>query len=341
MSTGLSLLGGTLLIAVAAIATAGLIAALRPLLRRYALARPNARSSHAEPTPQGAGLAIILMPIVWLLALAWLDGTLTVAWPLQLALALALLAVTGAFDDIRPLPVVVRLTIQLVAAALVVLAVPGDARIFPVLPHWLETAGMVIGLIWFINLTNFMDGIDGITVVEIVSVCTGLILIAAMTNTAGGDAVTPLAVVLVGALVGFAPYNKHVASVFMGDVGSLPIGALTGWMLIVIGAEGNLAAVMLLPLYYIADTTTTLYRRWRNGEKLHHAHRTHYYQLAVQRGFSVPEVNNRIFGLNIVLILLALLSVEMDSVVVDATTLIAGLILTAALLRHFERGRNV
>lgn len=341
MSTGLSLLGGVTLIAAAAVTTGGLIAALKPVLRRYALARPNARSSHAEPTPQGAGLAIILMPIVCLLALALFDGGAVTGWRLQLAFALAMLAVTGAFDDIRPLPVVLRLIIQLAAAALVVLSIPSDARVFPVIPQWLEITGMVLGLVWFINLTNFMDGIDGITVVEIVSICTGIILIAAMTDSAGGASVTPLAVVLIGALIGFAPYNKHVASVFMGDVGSLPIGALTGWMLIVIGAEGNLAAALLLPLYYLADATTTLYRRWRNGEKVQDAHRTHYYQLAVQRGFTVPEVNNRIFGLNIVLILLSLLSVEMNSIVVDVTTLMAGLILTAALLRHFERGRNV
>jgi len=85
--------------------------------------------------------------------------------------------------------------------------------------------------------------------------------------------------------------------------------------------------------------TVTLVRRMRRGERLHQAHRCHSYQLAVQRGFRVPEVTNRIFGLNIALILLALLSVELRSTIVDVVAVSTGVILTAALLRHFERGR--
>ena len=125
----------------------------------------------------------------------------------------------------------------------------------------------------------------------------------------------------------------------MGDVGSLPIGALVGWMLIVVAGDGNIAAAILLPMYYLADATVTLVRRMRRGERLYEAHRSHSYQLAVQRGFRVPEVTNRIFGLNIALILLALLSVELQSTVGDIVAVGTGAVLTAALMRHFERGR--
>lgn len=338
LASGLNILGGLGLALSAAVVSGLLISALMPLLRRYALARPNARSSHTVPTPQGAGIAIIAIPIV-ILIFGYLSQGQD-QWQLLLAAGLVLLALTGAIDDVHPLPVFLRLLVQLVSAYLVVIARPEPVQILPLLPHWLETAVLVIGLVWFINLTNFMDGIDGITVVQKSCVSLGVVLLLAIVASPAGSYVGPVAIGLLGALVGFIPFNKHVASAFMGDVGSLPIGALTGWMLIVVAAEGYVAAALLLPMYYIADATVTLYRRWKRGEKLHEAHRSHFYQVAVQRGFLVPEVTNRILGLNIALGLLAFVSVEAGSAVVDIAVVLVGVILTAALMRHFDRGRN-
>ncbi|MGI9425336.1 MAG: MraY family glycosyltransferase [Hyphomicrobiaceae bacterium] len=341
MSASLSMVGSLVLVAGSAALTATLIAALKPVLRRYALARPNARSSHSTPTPQGAGIAIISIPVLLLVSIWVLGLTSDASWPIALACGLTLLAGTGVFDDIYSLPVAVRLLVQFLAAAIIVLSLPGDAQILPLLPAWLEAVGLILGLVWFVNLTNFMDGIDGITVVQMLCVATGIVLIASVVGTPAINAAVPVALALAGGLIGFAPYNRHVASVFMGDVGSLPIGALVGWMLILLAREGYVAAALLLPMYYLADSTTTLYRRWHRGERLHQAHRSHFYQLAVQHGFRVPEVTNRIFVLNVALILFAILSVELRSPVVDIAVLCAGAILTAALLRHFERGRDV
>ena len=338
LASGLNIISGLGLALSAAVVSAVMIAALMPLLRRYALARPNARSSHAVPTPQGAGAAIIAVPIV-ILAFGYLTQDQG-EWQLLLAAGLAVLALTGGIDDVWPLPVWLRLLVQVLSAYLVVIARPEVVQIFPLLPSWLETAGLVLGLVWFINLTNFMDGIDGITVVQKSCVSLGVVLLLAIVASPAGNYVGPVAIGLLGALVGFIPFNKHVASAFMGDVGSLPIGALTGWMLIVVAADGHIAAALLLPMYYIADATVTLYRRWNRGEKLHEAHRSHFYQLVVQRGFLVPEVTNRILGLNVALGLLAFLSVEARSPVIDITVVVVGLMLTAALMRHFDRGRN-
>ena len=338
MSTGLSLAGGVLLLVAAALATVIMIIAAMPYLQKYALARPNARSSHTIPTPQGAGIAIVATMIVLLLALAMFGGS--GLWAILLTIALAALAAIGAIDDIRPLPVRLRLVVQFAAATLVLFAVPEEFRIFSFLPGWLEAAGLAVGMVWFINLTNFMDGIDGITVVEMISISTGIVLVHQVADTTGTISISIIAVGLIGALLGFAPFNRHVASVFMGDVGSLPIGALVGWLRTVLAGEGFVAAALLLPMYYLGDATTTLYRRWRRGERLREAHRSHFYQLAVQRGFRVPDVTNCIFALNVVLILLALLTVQVRSTSLDIACLIAGALLTAALLRHFERGRD-
>ncbi len=334
--------GGALLIIAAALATALMIKAAMPVLRRYALARPNARSSHTVPTPQGGGMAIVLTIVALLIGIAIFGShEASPGWAIMLAVVLILLAVIGAVDDIHALPVTVRLVVQFVAAALVVSAIPDEFRILVFLPGWLEVFGLTVGMVWFINLTNFMDGIDGITVVEMISISAGIVLIHNLAGTPATTFTSVVAIGLIGALLGFAPFNRHVAHVFMGDVGSLPVGALVGWMLIVIAGEGFIAAALLLPMYYLFDATITLYRRWRRGEKLHEAHRSHFYQLAVQHGFRVPDVTNCIFGLNVALILLALLTVQFRSVTVDLACLIAGAILTAALLRHFERGRYV
>src|SRR5215218_4089730 len=144
-----------------------LIVLLKPLLRRYALARPNARSSHRVPTPQGGGIAVLAAAVAVALAAAASTGvpaSLTVA-----VIAAFGLALVGAVDDIRPLPAAPRLALQLVAVGAVVVA--SDLRIAPdLVPLWLERAVLVVAGGWFINLVNFMDGLDWITVAEMVPI---------------------------------------------------------------------------------------------------------------------------------------------------------------------------
>ena len=98
---------------------------------------------------------------------------------------------------------------------------------------------------------------------------------------------TLVALALCGAMIGFAPFNRPVARLFLGDVGSLPIGLLLGWLLVVLAGSGHFAAALLLPLYYLADATITLLRRLANGEPVWQAHRSHFYQRAMDNGFSV------------------------------------------------------
>ena len=146
-----------------------LIVALGPLLRRYALARPNARSSHETPTPQGGGIAVLGGAVLAIAGAGFILGV--DVWSLAPALAAAaVLAVVGAVDDIRLLPAGPRLALQAVAVAAVVLATGPDVRIVPALPQAVETAALVLAVIWFVNLVNFMDGLDWMTVAEVVPV---------------------------------------------------------------------------------------------------------------------------------------------------------------------------
>ena len=97
-------------------------------------------------------------------------------------------------------------------------------------------------------------------------------------------------VALCGAMIGFAFFNRPVAKLFLGDVGSLPIGVLLGWLLLVLARSSGRVAALLLPLYYLADSTITLLRRAANRETVWQAHRSHFYQRATDGGFRVIDV---------------------------------------------------
>jgi UDP-N-acetylmuramyl pentapeptide phosphotransferase/UDP-N-acetylglucosamine-1-phosphate transferase len=324
---------------VAAAASAGLIVALWPLLRRYAVARPNARSSHVVPTPQGGGIAVIAATIGATLAGAATSAAapddIFAVWPI--AVAVVLLAATGACDDLLYLPVAPRFLAQVVAVGIVLAMLPPDARVVPVLPWWIERAVLLVAGVYAVNIVNFMDGLDWMTAAEVVPATSGLWLLALWGALPSSDAV--VAVALLGAMIGFAPFNRPVAKLFLGDVGSLPIGLLLFWLLLRLALHGHLAAALLLPLYYLADATTTLMLRLARGENVLRAHRTHFYQRATDRGFSVLAIVARVFVVNVALAGLAFATVAAPSAWAQLAALALGLAIVAALLAHFARGR--
>lgn len=312
-----------------------LIVALKPLLIRYALARPNARSSHKAPTPQGGGIAVVSAALMSAAAIFVAAG-LPLAMFLLVAAASVMLAVVGAIDDIRPLPAAPRLMLQVVAVATVVVA--SNVRILPdAVPLVVEQAILILGGVWFVNLVNFMDGLDWITVAEMVPVTA---FVAVLGPVAGMPVpVAFVATALCGALLGFAPFNKPVARLFLGDVGSLPIGLLVGWMLLELAGTGVIAAALLLPLYYLMDATITLLRRLARREKVWEAHRSHFYQQATDNGFSAFAVSAHVFGLNLVLAALAAMTLLWPSTAVQIAALLAGVVLVSLVLRRFSRPR--
>ena len=328
-----------ILLSFAAAASAGLLSglitwAIRPLLLRVALAKLNARSSHRVPTPQGAGIAVIAATLLIGIAFAALTD---LHLPVMLLIAVLLMALVGLIDDIRPIGVLPRLLLQAVAVGAVVFTASGDLRIIPALPLGIERGLVLIAGLWFVNLVNFMDGLDLMTVVEAVPVTATLVLLGLFGSL-------PLPAVLVaaalcGALLGFAPFNRPVAKVFLGDVGSLPIGLLLGWCLLHLAWQGHVAAALLLPLYYLLDATWTLLRRILRREPFWAAHRSHFYQRATDNGFSVARVVSEVFVLNLALAALAIASVMWDAAEIDILLLIAGVGTVAILLRRFASRR--
>lgn len=309
---------------------------LHPLLVRYTLAFPNARSTHLKPTPQGGGIAVITSTII-VVGAAFILAPGLAGDPFHLTSIFAAtigLAIIGVSDDIRPMEALPRLFLQAVLVLVVILAFPDQLRIFSTIPQMIERLMLFAALLWFVNLVNFMDGADWMMVVEVVPVAAGLTLF----GLAGALPMhaTLTAFSLCGAMIGFAPFNRPVARLFLGDVGSLPIGLLLGWLLILLAGRGHLVAAILLPLYYLADATFTLLRRLVHGEPVLLAHRSHYYQRALDDGMKIYQVVGRIFVVNIVLVVLAAFTLSPGSLF-HGIALIGGCALVGGLLWNFSR----
>ncbi len=287
-------------------AAAGLAAclgtrALIPLLRRAAvLDHPNERSLHAAPTPRGGGIAL-----VGAILFAWL--ALIVAGPvatrlLAVLFGAALLVAISWIDDLRGLSPATRLLAQLVAVGLGMLAVMPAG---PVFQGWLmpglDTVAAALLWLWFVNLFNFMDGIDGLAGSEAAAIGIGLVLFASL--GAGWDpGLAALAATSAAAALGFLVWNWAPARIFLGDVGSVPLGYLLGFLLLDVAARGGWKIALILPLYFLADATLTLSRRLARAEPVWQAHRQHFYQRAVQRGLGHGDVVRRVIAADLALI---------------------------------------
>lgn len=238
---------------------------------------PNHRSSHSRPTVRGAGVGVAVCGI-GAAALAAAAG-MRELW--VLAGLGAAFAILGLVDDLRPLGVAARLPAQVVLAVVALVTIrPPTSAVVAIL-----AIAFVVG---YVNAFNFMDGINGISVLHAAAVG----LVWAFAGSVAGE---PLAVfaggVAASAALAFLPFNLPTARAFLGDVGSYFFG---GWIAVsAMLLVGRLPLpVLLIPLMpYVADTVWTLVRRVRRGERWHEAHREHVYQRLEQSGWSHTRVS--------------------------------------------------
>lgn len=261
-------------LAVIAVVAWALIAALRgSRWARRLEDHPNERSLHVQPTPRVGGLGVMLAALPF----AAFHADRGVAIVLACAAALCVLS---ARDDVRSLPVEVRLPAHLAAAAIAVLALEAPSSW-----SWWQPLIAVLAIGWMANLFNFMDGTDGLAA-GMAIVGFGAFAVAAESAHS-----TPLAwasAALAAAACGFLAHNFPPARVFMGDAGSIPLGFLAG----ALGLLGVAAGAwewwfpVLVFSPFIVDASVTLLRRMARREKFWRAHRDHYYQRAALAGVS-------------------------------------------------------
>ena len=327
----------------AALLTWMLVRASLKLLIAYSVVdRPDRRSSHEGNVPTGGGIAVISVILPCWMCLALITGTLG---EIRIIVAsAAILAGISFIDDVRHVPQLVRLAAHVAAVALGLTLLPDAALLFDgLLPYWADRLATGLAWVWFINLFNFMDGIDGITGVETIAVAGGLA--AALLLTASGESddwsSAAMAAVLAGAATGFLVLNWHPARLFLGDAGSVPLGYLLGWLLVWTAcAAGLWWLALVLPLYYWTDATMTLLARGARGEKIWLAHRRHAYQVAVQAGASHAAVAGFIALINVALVLLALLAL-VSLIPVWSMITLAVILTSIALWRlHYWPGKR-
>ena len=318
----------------AAISFAAALLGLGLALRRldgFGAAAPDARSNHTRPTPQIGGIA--MLP-VWVLAMAGLSLAGAAATPFSapafLAAMLALFAL-GVADDRSSLGALPKLAIQLAACALA--ALPLHAVLpLPPLVAWALCASV---LLTFVNLTNFIDGLDlmAVSTVGIPSACFALMAaIGAISSAYLGAGLVTAALFLA-----FAVYNWHPARAFLGDGGSLPFGLVLGAMAVIVAAEAGLAAALLLPTWILFDGCITLARRAMRGENVLKAHSSHLYQRAFRNGRPVLQVASAVALFGVVCCVLALVAGGTSSALVRTASLAVAVILWIALERRLPR----
>jgi len=275
-------------------------------IRQFAMARalldvPSERSSHTTPTPRGGGLAIATVVLAGVL-LAALGGW--VRWEVAVALlpSGAAMALLGWLDDRRTLSAGLRLLIHFMAASWIVYSF-GPVRALSIGTasldlRWLATPVSIIGVVWLVNLFNFMDGIDGIAAAEALIVSAAA---AFFCWRVGDSEVAWLAALIAAASAGFLPWNWMPARIFMGDTGSTFLGFMLGSLAILADRRGALPAIAWVVLLgvFVGDATLTLTRRVVRRERLAEAHRTHAYQRAVQSGWSHARVSAAVMILSV------------------------------------------
>lgn len=284
---------------------------LTTFIREYALRHrildiPNERSSHEAPTPRGGGLAIAVVMIVALIVL-WLAGVVPARLAAALTVGGAAIAALGWIDDKHGLAALPRGLVQL-GAAIVAVVLLGGVPVIHIGEFALRVglAGSLLAvvlIVWFTNLYNFMDGIDGLAAGEAVSV--GLIAALLLWNVSAPLAI--VAGVMAASSAGYLVWNWPPAKIFMGDSGS----GLLGYSFAVLalasenaGALPTLWWIVLLGAFTF-DATITLVRRVLQGKAIYQAHRDHAYQRLVRYGRTHRAVTSAVLALNIVLAALA------------------------------------
>jgi Fuc2NAc and GlcNAc transferase len=253
-------------------------------IKNSLVAEVTERSSHTVPTPHGGGIAIA---ITWFLGISYLYYIDDINTSLYFALMTGvIISVVSYFDDLYELSAKLRIMIQSSVALLGLYFLGGfeklDLFFFSIDNHIITNIFAFFMIVWFINLYKFLDGIDGYAGSEAVFLgIAGFLLF-------GGDHF----LVLIAAVLGFLVWNWHKAKIFMGDVGSTLLGYTVAIFTIYYANQepSNFWTWIILFGLFWFDATVTLFRRYKNKEKLSQAHKKHAYQRLNQSGWAHDKV---------------------------------------------------
>jgi len=295
---------------------------------------PNDRTIHQGAVPRGGGLVIVLMLILVLSIFSLIDNRSS----LFLGLLVTVLFWAGLswWDDQHDLSARFRFLWQLVFAGMGVAAFGWINPVYVSPRIWFELAWFAplvsfIGVVWMANLYNFMDGLDGLAA--------GQTIIASITfavwfGQLGDVSLALTCVVLAAASYGFSLWNWSPAKIFMGDVGSITIGAFFATLIIIITTRYNVPVIASVILFgmFVFDATATLLRRFIRGENISQAHRTHHYQRLATLGIAHEKIAVGSLVFMLLCSLIASLAASSRDMIGAAIFLFVLLIITAVII---------
>lgn len=260
----------------------------------------NERSSHKKPTLRGGGLGIVLTVIP--LSFIFIFSAEVVEmkkYLLALLFSSAFIAAMGWLDDIKHRPALLRLGVQVLCVSICLSFLP---HVFEFLPVWVEKIIFLLAWVWFINLYNFMDGIDGFAAAQAAFIAFALSFVFM--------GIKPIALFTIGASLAFLRLNWHPAKIFLGDVGSTFLGFFLAGLMFINLSTDTVFPLLTVTLLFTADATYTLVKRLLKGKKPWQPHKEHFYQQAVSSGMTHSSFVLRAMGVNVVLLVLFLLGMS-------------------------------
>jgi UDP-N-acetylmuramyl pentapeptide phosphotransferase/UDP-N-acetylglucosamine-1-phosphate transferase len=264
-------------------------------IKKSLVAAVNERSSHSVPTPHGGGIAVSL---TWFIGLVYLYMNDQIDPTLFYALIMgAVIAVVGLIDDIIELKAIPRMIVFTLVGASGLYIIGGLETItfglFDISNIVVTSIFAMLLILWYVNLTNFIDGIDSYLSVKFIFLSVAGLLLFGAAHFA----------VLGVSVLGFLYWNWHKAKIFMGDVGSTLLGYTIAIITIYYAniESSNLWIWITLYALFWFDATVTLVRRLLNGEKPSVPHKKHAYQRLTQAGWSHSRVTLSALGLNLVI----------------------------------------
>lgn len=284
---------------------------------------PSARRVNKIPVIRGGGIAFL--PIAFLGLISYISiaekmhiNILTVSAILSLLLCLVYF-----YEDIANLHQIIRFVIQAICIGVVMIFFHQDLSIFYFFDHGIDILITSFLWLWFVNLYNFMDGSDGMTSVNTITILASIAVVSYLSKIPLYEIIVLLSIFISSCMVIFAKFNWHPAKIFIGDCGTISIGFIIGAILIYMANHLGIIIPFMIPAYYIADATMTILIRLINGEKIWEPHLKHFFQIAILNGCShqkiafISGVSNAIsLSMSIVLLYHNHLGVKVSAVLV-------------------------
>lgn len=318
-------------------AAAALLAALNGLLPAgFLAAKVTPRSNHTAPARQIGGLAAAPVAIA-AIALAALAGAVEKDFAIGACAGATLLGLLGFVDDRRDLGAGAKLAGQFAAAVLLLWFLDPDLRVLPdTVPLVAERALVSVALVWWINMANFMDGLDLMMVAGIA------VPHAAIALAGAAGAVDPapaiLSAAIAGALLGFAVFNMPPARVFLGDSGSLALGLLSGAVVLLLAPRSAWAAPLPFA-FFLADSVSTVVLRSLRGENILAAHSAHAYQVVRRARRPVVSIVAEVAAIGVVASALAIVGLHWGAPYDFAAFAVGGGLAAGSVIRMRRQAR--